>query len=104
MNHALDMSNASVSAADSEATLTAATDAIQAAVEHQITGRQSTAWLRELMAAFVVTQPQWNKTSEDVNDDHLQVGALTFENNGDTDANSEYRLMNRTPTKQTGER
>lgn len=104
MNHALDMSNASVSAADSEATLTAATDAIQAAVEHQITVRQSTAWLRELMAAFVVTQPQWNKTSEDVNDDHLQGGALTFENNGDTDANSDYRLMNRTPTNQTGER
>lgn len=104
MHHALDMVDKNVSASDSEATLTAATDAIQAAVEHQITVRQSTTWLRELMAAFVVTQPQWNETSEAVNDDHLQGGALTFENNGDTDANSNYRLMNRTPTNQTGER
>ena len=104
MNDALQVSTKSVSAADSEATLTAAADAIQAAIERQITVKQSTDWLHELMAAFVATQPQWNKSSEDENDDHLQGGALSFENNSDTDANSDYRLMNRTPTNQTGDR
>ena len=56
------------------------------------------------MAAFIVTQPQWNETSEDMSNDHLQNGALTYVNSPLTpDANSNFRLLNRTPTNQTGE-
>ncbi|MCT4395698.1 hypothetical protein EFS54_01535 [Periweissella beninensis] len=55
------------------------------------------------MDTFVKTQVQWNSDSEDLNDDHLQGGALSYINSPLTlDANSDFRLMNRTPTNQTG--
>ena len=60
------------------------------------------------MSDFIKTQPGWNSESEDnllVGKDHLQGGALTFLNNSATShANSDFRLMNRTPTNQTGTR
>ena len=60
------------------------------------------------MSDFIKTQPGWNSESEDnllVGKDHLQGGVLTFLNNSTTShANSDFRLMNRTPTNQTGTR
>ena len=59
------------------------------------------------MSAFVKTQPNWNIKTESettgTNKDHLQGGALLYTNSDKTShANSRYRLLNRTPTSQTG--
>ncbi|MFR2192690.1 MAG: glycoside hydrolase family 70 protein [Streptococcus sp.] len=53
---------------------------------------------------FIKTQPGWNSSTENSSYDHLQGGQLLFNNSkGDTGnrtsyANSDYRLLNRTPT------
>ncbi|MFC3931265.1 glycoside hydrolase family 70 protein [Streptococcus dentapri] len=89
----------------SQLALNTAAQLIQQSIERRIAAKNSTAWLREAVEAFVVTQDRWNTTSETFNkNDHLQGGALLYTNNKLTEwANSKYRLLNRTPTYQTGE-
>jgi dextransucrase len=88
--------------------LAAAAETVQQGIEERIGREGNTTWLRQLMSDFIKTQPDWNSESEDnllVGKDHLQGGALTFLNNSATShANSDFRLMNRTPTNQTGTR
>ncbi|MBZ1514772.1 glycoside hydrolase family 70 protein [Leuconostoc mesenteroides] len=89
---------------DNQSLLNEASNYVQKSIEMKISAQQSTEWLKDAMAAFIVTQPQWNETSEDMSNDHLQNGALTYVNSPLTpDANSNFRLLNRTPTNQTGE-
>lgn len=80
---------------------------IQIKIEQKIEADQSTSWLRDAMAAFVKTQSQWNKDTENYSkgggEDHLQGGALLYVNDARTPwANSKYRILNRTPTFQKG--
>ncbi|QHM55600.1 glycoside hydrolase family 70 protein [Leuconostoc mesenteroides] len=83
--------------------LNADTQNIQIAIEKRIYKEKSVQWLKTLMTAFRSTQANWNICSEMPGTDHLQGGALTYSNNTVTpDSNSNYRLMNRTPTSQTG--
>lgn len=88
--------------------LAASAETVQRGIEERIGREGNTTWLRQLMSDFIKTQPGWNSESEDnllVGKDHLQGGALTFLNNSATShANSDFRLMNRTPTNQTGTR
>ncbi|USS86649.1 KxYKxGKxW signal peptide domain-containing protein [Fructilactobacillus cliffordii] len=88
---------------DDQQLLNESVTAVQKAIETKISQRNDTEWLRELMRDFIKEQPQWNIISENPNHDHLQRGALSFINSKLTpDANSNFRLMNRTPTNQTG--
>ncbi|WP_398601056.1 glycoside hydrolase family 70 protein [Streptococcus tangpeifui] len=89
------------------ANLETAVQTIQAAIEKKIASEGSTAWLRDKMSQFVKSQNQWSLASENPtvypNQDHLQGGALLFSNNEATaHANSDWRLLNRNPTFQTG--
>lgn len=86
--------------------LNLAAQTIQAKIEEKITIAQNTTWLRSTIAAFVKTQSAWNSESEKPFDDHLQNGALLFANDSSLTpwANSNFRLLNRTPTNQTGEK
>ncbi|MBM7641981.1 glycoside hydrolase family 70 protein [Streptococcus loxodontisalivarius] len=104
MNKELGISDSETYTAESEtASLTAAVQAIQVKIEQEITARQNTEWLRNVISSFVTTQDQWNITSEIKNKDHLQGGALLYVNNDNTAwANSAYRLLNRTVANQTG--
>lgn len=90
------------------ANLDAATQNIQVAIEKKIAAEGNTNWLRDKMSQFVKSQNQWNSASEDKTDypnqDHLQGGALLFSNSDATpQANSDWRLLNRNPTNQTGQ-
>ncbi|QAS69512.1 hydrolase [Oenococcus sicerae] len=92
---------------DSQDFLNQAAENIQAKVEHKISQAGQTQWLKDIMTAFVKSQSNWNISSESQttgdDKDHLQGGALLYVNSGLTpDANSDYRLLNRTPTNQTG--
>ncbi|USS85339.1 KxYKxGKxW signal peptide domain-containing protein [Fructilactobacillus myrtifloralis] len=88
---------------DDQKLLNESVTAVQKAIEAKIGQKNDTEWLRELMRDFIKEQPQWNIISENPNHDHLQRGALSFINSKLTpDANSNFRLMNRTPTNQTG--
>ena len=87
--------------------LTEAVQQVQRKIEERISKEGDTKWLRTLMSAFVKTQPNWNIKTESettgTNKDHLQGGALLYTNSDKTShANSRYRLLNRTPTSQTG--
>lgn len=77
---------------------------VQKRIEERIAREGNTDWLRTTIKNFVKTQPGWNSTSENLdNSDHLQGGALLYNNDSRTShANSDYRLLNRTPTSQTG--
>ncbi|KAA8346260.1 hydrolase [Leuconostoc mesenteroides] len=87
----------------SQIDLNTQTQNIQIAIEKRIYKDKSVQWLKTLMQEFRATQPNWNITSELPGNDHLQGGSLTYQNSTVTsDTNSNYRLMNRTPTKQTG--
>ncbi|OZV23789.1 glucosyltransferase [Streptococcus sobrinus] len=88
----------------SQLTLNTAAELIQAKIEARVSKERGTKWLREAMAAFVATQSRWNKDSEQYDKaDHLQGGALLYTNNNLTEwANSNWRLLNRTPTRQDG--
>ena len=79
---------------------------VQKRIEERIAREGNTDWLRTTIKNFVKTQPGWNSTSENLdNSDHLQGGALLYNNDSRTShANSDYRLLNRTPTSQTGKR
>ena len=79
---------------------------VQKRIEERIAREGNTDWLRTTIKNFVKTQPGWNSTSENLdNNDHLQGGALLYNNSNRTSyANSDYRLLNRTPTQQDGTR
>ncbi|AXQ78741.1 glucosyltransferase [Streptococcus chenjunshii] len=90
-----------------QASLTAAAQEVQKNIEVRIAAQQSADWLRSIMNAFVIEQDIWNKNTEsdtsEGDKDHLQGGALLYSNSDLTAyANSDYRLLNRTPTSQTG--
>ena len=90
-----------------QAILTGASQQVQRKIEERIGKDGDTKWLRTLMGAFVKTQPNWNIKTESettgTNKDHLQGGALLYTNSDKTShANSKYRILNRTPTNQTG--
>lgn len=56
------------------------------------------------MNQMVDSQSNWNISSESKGTDHLQGGALLYVNSDLTpNANSDYRLLNRTPTNQKGQ-
>lgn len=91
-----------------QAALNLAAQEVQRKIETKIAQERGTGWLRDALAKFVKSQPDWNKSSESettglLGKDHLQGGALLYVNNDKTEhANSDYRLLNRTPTNQTG--
>ena len=87
----------------SQSVLDGAASELQRRIEEKISREGSTSWLRDSVSKFVKTQPAWNSETENVSTGHLQGGALLYENNSLTDyANSNYRLLNRTPTRQDG--
>ncbi|EHJ51977.1 glycoside hydrolase family 70 protein [Streptococcus macacae] len=79
---------------------------IQAKIEAKITATKNTNWLRSIISSFVKTQTAWNSESEKPFDDHLQNGALRFDNKTSLTpgTGSNYRILNRTPTNQTGKK
>ncbi|KXT76791.1 glycoside hydrolase family 70 protein [Streptococcus sp. DD12] len=88
--------------ANTQLELNVAAELIQTKIEQKITSEKSTQWLRDTISSFVTTQSRWNKDTEDVGG-HLQGGALLYVNSDLTPwADSNYRLLNRTPTNQTG--
>lgn len=106
LNYMSDYFNLDVnySAENSQAELNLAAEAIQVKIEQAITTQETAAWLREVMNSFVITESKWNIDSESKGDDHLQGGALLYVNSDLTPwADSDYRLLNRTPTFQNGE-
>ena len=99
--------DAKYSSTDKQETLKVAAKDIQIKIEQKIQAEKSTQWLRETISAFVKTQPQWNKETENYSkgggEDHLQGGALLYVNDSRTPwANSNYRLLNHTATNQKG--
>ena len=84
--------------------MNAAAKTIQIKIEQEISAKKSTEWLRQAIESFVKEQDQWNTTTENYTlADHLQGGALLYVNNDKTPwANSDYRLLNRTPSNQDG--
>ncbi|USS93373.1 KxYKxGKxW signal peptide domain-containing protein [Fructilactobacillus ixorae] len=77
---------------------------IQKNIERRISANHGdTVWFHDLINDFINSQPSWNIESENQGSDHLQGGALRYENSDLTPyANSDYRLLNRTPSNQTG--
>ena len=96
--------NATYSTSQSQSELNAAAKAIQIKIEQEISAKKSTEWLRQAIESFVKEQDQWNATTENYTlADHLQGGALLYVNSDKTPwANSDYRLLNRTPSNQDG--
>ena len=100
----------SFSTNSSQESLDQAAKAVQTKIEERIAREGNTNWLRTSINQFIKTQPGWNSSTENSSYDHLQGGQLLFNNSkGDTGnrtshANSDYRLLNRTPTNQTGTR
>ena len=96
--------NATYSTSQSQSELNAAAKTIQIKIEQEISAKKSTEWLRQAIESFVKEQYQWNTTTENYTlADHLQGGALLYVNNDKTPwANSDYRLLNRTPSNQDG--
>ena len=96
--------NATYSTSQSQSELNAAAKTIQIKIEQEISAKKSTEWLRQAIESFVKEQEQWSVATENYTlADHLQGGALLYVNNDKTPwANSDYRLLNRTPTNQDG--
>ncbi|EHJ52706.1 glycoside hydrolase family 70 protein [Streptococcus macacae] len=96
--------NRTYNSSTSQAQLDLAAQTVQTKIEEKITATKNTNWLRSIISSFVKTQTAWNSESEKPFDDHLQKGALLYSNNSKTSphANSNYRILNRTPTYQTG--
>ena len=96
--------NATYSTSQSQSELNAVAKTIQIKIEQEISAKKSTEWLRQAIESFVKEQDQWNTTTENYTlADHLQGGALLYVNNDKTPwANSDYRLLNRTPSNQDG--
>lgn len=84
-----------------------AAEQVQTKIEQKIGRDKQTDWLKNTVDQFVDSQSNWNINSESQttgdNKDHLQGGALLYVNSDKTpEANSDFRLLNRTPTNQTG--
>lgn len=96
--------NATYSTSQSQSELNAAAKAIQIKIEQEISAKKSTEWLRQAIESFVKEQEQWSVATENYTlADHLQGGALLYVNSDKTPwANSDYRLLNRTPSNQDG--
>ncbi|MHA8138268.1 glycoside hydrolase family 70 protein [Lactobacillaceae bacterium Scapto_B20] len=94
----------SYSNATTQDALNAAAKDIQASVEKKITTENgNTDWLKDLINNFIKSQPQWNYDSEVKTPQTFQGGTVKYVNNKLTSyANSDYRLLNRYPTNQTG--
>lgn len=77
---------------------------VQKNIEQRISLSGNTDWLKTDISQWIKTQPNWNITSEAKSNDHLQGGALLYVNSDKTpDANSDDRLLNRTPINQKGQ-
>lgn len=77
---------------------------VQKNIEQRISLSGNTDWLKTDISQWIKTQPNWNITSESKSNDHLQGGALLYVNSDKTpDANSDDRLLNRTPINQKGQ-
>ncbi|UQS87102.1 hypothetical protein MOO44_02775 [Nicoliella spurrieriana] len=89
-------------ASDDQSDLNDAAYQVQRDIERKITTTKNVQWLHDLISNFVNQQPLWNIKSEDYNiNDGFQGGSLLYTNSSLTpDANSNYRLLNRTPTQQ----
>ncbi|WP_167849508.1 glycoside hydrolase family 70 protein [Weissella confusa] len=99
------VSDKTFTAKDDQTLLNQAARAVQLQIELKIQKTKSVEWLRTTMHNFIKSQPGYNGTSETPSNDHLQGGALSYINSALTpDANSNFRLMNRTPTQQDGKR
>ncbi|TDM35903.1 glycosyl hydrolase [Leuconostoc citreum] len=93
-----------VSNDDNMSTLTDAAMTVQKNIESRIGVSGKTDWLKQDMNKLIDSQANWNIDSESKGNDHLQGGALLYVNDDKTpNANSDYRLLNRTPTNQTGQ-
>ncbi|MGT2906365.1 glycoside hydrolase family 70 protein [Streptococcus dentiloxodontae] len=84
-----------------------AAQAVQVNIEEKISQVKSTDWLRTVMSDFVKSQTIWNIDSEspepNTNKVNFQRGALLYVNGSLTpQADSSYRLLNRTPSNQKG--
>ncbi len=89
---------------DSMNSLTAMALTVQKNIEEKIGLLGTTDWLKTDMDQMVDSQSNWNISSESKGTDHLQGGALLYVNSDLTpNANSDYRLLNRTPTNQKGQ-
>ncbi|WP_233610649.1 MULTISPECIES: glycoside hydrolase family 70 protein [unclassified Leuconostoc] len=89
---------------DSMNSLTAMALTVQKNIEEKIGLLATTDWLKTDMDQMVDSQSNWNISSESKGTDHLQGGALLYVNSDLTpNANSDYRLLNRTPTNQKGQ-
>jgi dextransucrase len=89
---------------DSMNSLTDTAMTVQKNIEEKIGLLGSTDWLKADMNQMVDSQSNWNISSESKGTDHLQGGALLYVNSDLTpNANSDYRLLNRTPTNQKGQ-
>ncbi|KRN05686.1 dextransucrase [Liquorilactobacillus sucicola DSM 21376 = JCM 15457] len=92
---------------DAQINLNNSAQRVQANIEKKISQTGNTEWLQDLITNFVKTQPNWSIASESETSgnskDHLQGGALLYNSSDLTpSANSDYRLLNRTPTNQLG--
>ncbi|MCP9329026.1 glucosyltransferase [Liquorilactobacillus satsumensis] len=89
---------------DNQQLLTDEAFKVQQNIESKISSVGSTDWLKNSITQFVDAQPNWNITSESKGTDHLQGGALLYVNSSLTPAaNSDSRLLNRTPKNQEGQ-
>ncbi|MFT9030502.1 MAG: glycoside hydrolase family 70 protein, partial [Leuconostoc pseudomesenteroides] len=93
-----------LSNSDSMNSLTDTAMTVQKNIEEKIGLLGTTEWLKTDMNQMVDSQSNWNISSESKGTDHLQGGALLYVNSDLTpNANSDYRLLNRTPTNQKGQ-
>ena len=89
---------------DSMNSLTDTAMTVQKNIEEKIGLLGTTDWLKTDMNQMVDSQSNWNINSESKGTDHLQGGALLYVNSDLTpNANSDYRLLNRTPTNPKGQ-
>ncbi|MFT8906338.1 MAG: glycoside hydrolase family 70 protein, partial [Liquorilactobacillus satsumensis] len=94
----------SLSNTSTQAFLTNEALSAQANIEKKISLAGNTDWLKTEITQFVDAQPNWNIKSESKGTDHLQGGALLYVNSSLTPAaNSDSRLLNRTPKNQEGQ-
>ena len=95
--------SATYSTSQSQSELNAAAKTIQIKIEQEISAKKSTEWLRQAIESFVKEQDQWNTTTENYTLADTSRGALLYVNSDKTPwANSDYRLLNRTPSNQDG--
>ncbi|MHA8138291.1 glycoside hydrolase family 70 protein [Lactobacillaceae bacterium Scapto_B20] len=99
------ISNANFTNSNDQDALNEAAKTVQANIESKISANNGdTSWLKDTINSFVKTQDQWNINSEGYNiNDGFQGGTLAYQNSSQTpNNNSDYRLLNRTPSQQDG--